>query len=93
MSADTEITVEVVMAWPRRFEAVTLALPAGSTITDAVMAASLPGTESATGYAVHGVARQASTRLYDGDRVELLRPLEMDPKQARRRRAAAKPGG
>jgi len=93
MSADTEITVEVVMAWPRRFEAVMLALSPGSTIADAMVAASLPGTESATGYAIHGVARQASTLLNDGDRVELLRPLQMDPKEARRRRAAGKTGG
>ncbi len=93
MSADTEITVEVVLAWPRRFESVTLAIPAGSSITDAVMAANLPGAESATGYAVHGVARLASTLLNDGDRVELLRPLQMDPKEARRRRAAGTTGG
>ncbi len=88
MSTGTEITVEVVMAWPRRFEAVKLELSRGSTIADAVLAAKLPGTESVTGYAVHGVARQASTLLDDGDRVELLRPLEMDPKEARRQRAA-----
>ena len=30
------------------------------------------------------------TVLNDGDRVEIYRPLEVDPKQARRRRAAVK---
>jgi len=93
MSADPQIAVEVVMAWPRRFEAVTLLMSRGSTIADAVVAAHLQGTGSVTGYAVHGVARQASALLDDGDRVELLRPLQMDPKEARRRRAAGKPGG
>ena len=28
------------------------------------------------------------TRLHDGDRVEILRPLSVDPKDSRRRRAA-----
>lgn len=92
MSGESSITVEVVMAWPRRFEAVTLALSPGSTIADAVLAAKLPGTDSVTGYAIHGIAREASTLLDGGDRVELLRPLQLDPKEARRRRAAGKTG-
>lgn len=92
MSGESPITVDVVMAWPRRFEAVTLALAPGSTIADAVLAAGLPGTDSVTGYAIHGLASQASTLLADRDRVELLRPLQMDPKEARRRRAAKKAG-
>jgi putative ubiquitin-RnfH superfamily antitoxin RatB of RatAB toxin-antitoxin module len=29
----------------------------------------------------------ADTRLADGDRVEVYRPLQIDPKQARRQRA------
>lgn len=92
MSASAPMKVEVVMAWPRRFEAVTLELPQGATIADAVEAAKLQGSAVATGYAVHGVAREASRLLEDGDRVELLRPLQMDPKEARRRRAAGNAG-
>lgn len=29
-----------------------------------------------------------ATRLHDGDRIELYRPLQADPKESRRRRAA-----
>ncbi len=81
------------MAWPRRFETVTLALARGSTIADAVLAANLRGTDSVTGYAIHGSVKQGSSLLDDGDRVELLRPLQMDPKDARQRRAAKGAGG
>ncbi len=93
MNAAREITVEVVMAWPRRFEAVTLQLPAGSTIAEAAAAAKLPGSETVTGYALHGIRGEPSTLLRDGDRVELLRPLQMDPKDARRRRAVKESAG
>lgn len=94
MNAGITITVEVVLAWPRRFESVTLQLPPSSTIAHAVAEANLPGSEAVTGYALHGIVGQPSTPLRDGDRVELLRPLQLDPKDARRRRAAGKaPGG
>ena len=90
MNAGSKITVEVVMAWPRRLEAVTLELPLSSTIAEAVAAAKLPGSEAVTGYALHGIKALPCTALRDGDRVELLRPLQMDPKEARRRRALGK---
>ena len=90
MNARGKITVEVVMAWPRRFVAVTLQLPPASTIAEAVVAAKLSGIETVTGYALHGIKGLPSTPLRDGDRVELLRPLQTDPKEARRRRAVAK---
>jgi hypothetical protein len=38
--------------------------------------------------AVFGVQATPQTPLHAGDRVELLRPLQVDPKDARRRRAA-----
>ena len=41
-------------------------------------------------YAVFGRRAAADTALAEGDRVELLRPLSVDPKEARRRRAAKK---
>ncbi|TXI28318.1 MAG: RnfH family protein, partial [Ottowia sp.] len=40
-----------------------------------------------------GVAVAPSTPLREGDRVELLRPLQLDPKEARRRRAQRQRGG
>ncbi|MGO4220410.1 RnfH family protein [Lysobacter sp. TAF61] len=83
--------VEVVRAWPRRFESLHLELPAGASVADALAAAGLAGDEETTGYAVFGVRASADTRLQDGDRLELLRPLQVDPKESRRRRARQAP--
>ncbi|NOT89863.1 MAG: RnfH family protein [Lysobacter sp.] len=80
------VHVEVVQAWPRRHEAVCVDLPAGSTVAEAIAAAGLtPGGHA--GIAVYGDPATGDQRLRDGDRVELLRPLTIDPKEARRRRA------
>lgn len=79
--------IEVIRAWPRRFESVTLSLPEGSKLADAVAAAGMADDAGITGYAVHGQRSDLAARLRDGDRVELLRPLQADPKDARRRRA------
>ncbi|UJB21657.1 MULTISPECIES: RnfH family protein [Lysobacter] len=83
--------VEVVRAWPRRFESVGLELGEGATLAEAVAAAGFQDDAQITGYAVFGVKAAADTRLRDGDRVELLRALQIDPKDARRRRAADRP--
>lgn len=80
------IRVDVVRAWPRRHELHVLDLPRGATVADAVAAAPL-GAHDHTGLAVFGERVEASRVLADGDRVELLRPLVADPKDARRRRA------
>jgi len=80
------IRVEVIRAWPRRHEAILLALPDAATVADA-LAASGFDLANAVGYAVFGERVKATDVLRDGDRVELLRPLLVDPKEARRRRA------
>lgn len=87
------IAVEVVYALPERCWRVPLRLPEGATVADAIAAADLPARVPGVvvdpeGLAVYGQAVQPATRLRDGDRVEVLRPLEADPKLARRRRAA-----
>lgn len=79
--------MEVVLALPRACRSVTLELPAGATVGDAVEASGLP-LEGTAGQAVYGVRVATDAPLRDGDRVELLRPLQLDPKQARRLRAA-----
>lgn len=83
------ITVEVVLAWPRRHVLRRVALPSGATVEQAVAAADLDASEMAcvTGIAIHGERVAADAPLRDGDRVELLRPLQADPKEARRLRA------
>lgn len=83
----TEVEVEVVLALPRESRSARLRLAEGSTAGEAAAASGLP-LEGIEGYAVFGERVQAGTPLRDGDRLELLRPLLMDPKEARRRRAA-----
>jgi len=82
------IRVQVVIAWPRRFQAIDLIVPAGTTLADAASASGFD-LSGITGHAIHGERADAGAVLRDGDRVELLRPLQADPKDARRRRAAA----
>ncbi|MGY0556861.1 RnfH family protein [Lysobacter sp. A421] len=79
--------VEVVCAWPQRCQRVTLELPPGACLSEAVRAAGMDRIEGVSAYAVFGTNAQPDSRLRDGDRVELLRPLLIDPKQSRRRRA------
>lgn len=79
--------VEVVLALPRTARSVMLELAEGATVADATAASGLP-LDGVDGFAVFGLRAAPGTRLRDGDRVELLRPLQLDPKQARRQRAA-----
>ncbi|WP_454260403.1 RnfH family protein [Pseudoxanthomonas mexicana] len=78
--------VEVIRAWPHRFESVGLDLPEGATVGDA-LAASGFADAGHPAVAVHGVIATLDTLLNDNDRVEVLRPLLIDPKEARRLRA------
>ncbi len=84
--------VEVVIAWPDHAAARQLELADGATVAEAIAAADLPGAEQAAGVAVHGNVARPQQALRDGDRVELLRPLLADPKEARRRRAGPAAG-
>ena len=63
----------------------------GDTVADAVAASGLivrfELKPSMLAYAIFGQRVRVETPLADGDRVELLRPLVVDPKEARRRRA------
>lgn len=83
--------VEVVRAWPRRHLSRVLDLAAGATVADALKASRIDDT-GAAGYAVFGERAGLDRRLHEGDRVEVLGPLLADPKEARRKRAGAKPG-
>lgn len=83
------IAVEVVLAWPDRAESRALRLAEGSTVAEAIAAAGIPGSAGCPAAAVHGLLAQPGQVLQDGDRVELLRPLQADPKDNRRRRARA----
>lgn len=82
--------VELLRAWPRRFERNNIELPAGSCLADALSAAGVADDPETAAYAVFGVRVDRQTLLQEGDRIELLRPLQADPKDARRRRADAR---
>jgi putative ubiquitin-RnfH superfamily antitoxin RatB of RatAB toxin-antitoxin module len=79
--------VQVVLALPRRHQLVELELPEDARVGDALAACGFP-LEGIAGQAVFGERVEADAPLHDGDRLELLRPLRADPKEARRRRAA-----
>lgn len=81
------IRIELIRAWPSRHEAVTVELADDATVGDALTASGWTLGQALTGLAVFGVTATESTPLHDGDRVELLRGLQIDPKQARRLRA------
>lgn len=95
-SAPGTIRVEVVYALPDRAWSWALELPTGATVEQAVQAAGLeravPGAiVDADLLAVFSRPVALTEVLRDGDRVEVLRPLQADPKQARRSRAAVGP--
>lgn len=78
------IRVEIVQALPGRQDLVALELDQGATVRMALAAAGIPA-HHAVG--IHGRRTSLETRLADGDRVELYRPLLADPKESRRNRA------
>ena len=82
------IRVEVVYATRSALDAVTVELPAGATVRDALVAARMKERGAALGIFGRRVAPE--TPLADGDRVEIYRPLLADAKEQRRRRARAR---
>jgi len=87
------INVEVVYALPRVQTLLALAVPAGSTASEAVRLSGIlekhPEIDLAKArLGVFGKHVKADAPLRDRDRVEIYRPLIADPKEVRRRRAA-----
>jgi len=82
------IKIDVVYALPAAAQAVTLSVPAGTTVREALAAAGLPAGGK---FGIFGRIVAPEARVADGDRVEIYRPLKLDPKEARRRRARKKP--
>lgn len=98
MAAEPLIQVEVAYALPERQCIVPLNVPLGTTARQAVMLAGLerhfpelpPARFHEADLGIFGARLRApdAHRLRAGDRVEVYRPLEIDPKQARAQRAA-----
>lgn len=88
----TELRVTVVYCAPGCEDISEVALPAGATVADAIAAAGVLDrrTEIAAAPPAVGVWGRACALAHpvaDGDRVEIYRPLTVDPKEARRIRA------
>jgi len=89
------IAVCVVYALPDRQVIKEVMLPAGATVADALTASGLARefpdidlTRNRVG--IFGRLAGADTQVQPGDQVEIYRPLQADPREARRRRARGK---
>jgi putative ubiquitin-RnfH superfamily antitoxin RatB of RatAB toxin-antitoxin module len=87
--------VEVIYALPEAVDAVSVNLSTNATLREAVVASGVLERHpeinlEKQAYGIFGKRAALGARLAPGDRVEIYRPLAIDPKEARRRRAAKK---
>ena len=88
------LSVEVVLATPERQVLLSVDVEAGASVADVIsrsaIASHFPGVAVADLAAgIWGKPVSREQRVREGDRVELYRPLEIDPREARRQRARA----
>lgn len=92
MEASDRIAVSVVYALPDRQTVINLRVPAKFTVADVIAASGLlprfPEIDRAPKCAIFGRPVALTAGVSPGDRVEILRPLVVDPKEGRRRAAA-----
>ncbi|WP_426699642.1 RnfH family protein [Rhodanobacter sp. Col0626] len=86
------ITVEVVYADHGQQILKRIALAAGSTVAQAVDASGIPqmlaaGSIDPDRLGIYGHKAAPAQLVQSGDRIEIYRPLALDPMEARRRRA------
>ena len=87
------LRVTVVFAHPEHQTPVRLELPSGSTVGMAIRASGLlekhPDIDLAhNAVGIYGRRVRLDALLYEGDRVEIYRPLPVDPRALRQQRAA-----
>lgn len=88
------LSVELVLATPEDQVLVTVVVDEGASVADVIAASGVdsrfPGLDVATMPAgIWGRLVSKDRVVRRGDRVELYRPLEIDPREARRQRARA----
>lgn len=92
MANEAEVGVEVCYARADVQAVVALKVAVGTTAKEAVgrsgLARRFPELDGSQPLGVYGKRVAEDYVLKEGDRVEILRPLTVDPKEARRRRAA-----
>jgi putative ubiquitin-RnfH superfamily antitoxin RatB of RatAB toxin-antitoxin module len=91
------VRVEVVYALPLEQDVVSLELAAGTTLGQALTASGMLARHPeidlrVARFGVWGRPAALDALLRDGDRVEIYRTLQVDPKEVRRRRASRKRG-
>ena len=89
------INAEVAVAWPELQVVIPVTLPDGARIEEAIERSGIrqrfPDLDTGAGrLGVFGSLRKPDEFVRDGDRVEIYRPLKMDPKVARRMSAEAR---
>jgi putative ubiquitin-RnfH superfamily antitoxin RatB of RatAB toxin-antitoxin module len=87
------VHIEVVYALQDRQKVITLALPVGTTVREAVersgLLAEFPEIDLAKNkFGIWNKLAKVDAVLRDKDRIEIYRPLIADPKEVRRQRAA-----
>ena len=98
MADQNTIEVEVVYALADRQALIAVVIPSGATVGEAIdqsgIARKFPEHDlSACTLGIWGRLTDSEHTLQDGDRVEIYRPLLIDPREARRRRVANGPHG
>jgi hypothetical protein len=81
------LTVSVVWASHEKISSASLVVPAGTLVGRALELSGLLLEYQPAGLAIFGQRCDLTRLLKDGDRIELCRPLIVEPKAARRRRA------
>ena len=89
--------VEVVYALPLKQDVISLDVAAGATVGQALAASGMlarhPDIDLRVArLGVWGRSTTLDALLREGDRVEIYRPLQVDPKEVRRRRAGRRRG-
>ena len=95
MVEEKVITVEIIYIKPGSQNSLTLKIPQGSNINQAISRSGVlkhfPEIDlTVNKVGVFSKIQSLDTLLCEGDRIEIYRPLVADPKEARRRRAKNK---
>lgn len=94
MSSDDSILVEVAYALPDHQALLSLTVPAGCTALEAARRSGIEAQfddlelSDTSRLGIFGQMVSVTQPLKDGDRVEIYRPLQADPKEVRKARAA-----
>lgn len=93
MASASEMRVEVAFALPLQQTLLSLAVPVGATVREAIDASGILSLHpeidlEALKTGIFGRIAKLDEVLNPGDRVEIYRPLKADPKEVRRRLAA-----